>query len=115
MPWLPAKKTFNVIDDGLSQEWFGRVWMNPPYSNPKPWVEKFLAHGNGMALVPTSTGAWMLTFWKSNAHWLMLPPIKFVKSNLEAAKGFMPIRCWLVAIGLDNVEAMRQSNLGFVR
>jgi ParB family chromosome partitioning protein len=24
---------FTVADDGLSREWFGRVWLNPPYGN----------------------------------------------------------------------------------
>lgn len=27
-----AAEYFSVDDDGLSQEWTGRVWMNPPYS-----------------------------------------------------------------------------------
>jgi phage N-6-adenine-methyltransferase len=26
--------------DGLSMPWFGHCWMNPPYSNPAPWVQK---------------------------------------------------------------------------
>jgi hypothetical protein len=25
IPWIPAKKHFTVIDDGLAQEWFGRA------------------------------------------------------------------------------------------
>ena len=31
---VKAKKFFTVKEDGLKQEWFGNVWMNPPYSQP---------------------------------------------------------------------------------
>ena len=30
--WDTAKKHFTILDDGLKQEWIGRVWLNPPYS-----------------------------------------------------------------------------------
>jgi len=42
-----APKWFDKDSDGLAQEWFGNVWMNPPYSNPTPWVEKFVAYRGG--------------------------------------------------------------------
>lgn len=29
-----ARKFFSKQDDGLAQEWHGRVWLNPPYSQP---------------------------------------------------------------------------------
>lgn len=37
-PVSPLYKTasimYNKNDDGLKQEWKGRVWLNPPYSRP---------------------------------------------------------------------------------
>ena len=35
-----AETYFTVDDDGLSRPWFGRVFVNPPYSKPRPWCEK---------------------------------------------------------------------------
>lgn len=31
---IKAKSYFTRADDGLNREWFGRVWLNPPYSDP---------------------------------------------------------------------------------
>ena len=35
-----APKFYTIADDGLKQPWFGRVWVNPPYSDVGPWVAK---------------------------------------------------------------------------
>jgi hypothetical protein len=37
--------------DGLNCEWNGKVWMNPPYSDLKTWLDKLANHGFGTALV----------------------------------------------------------------
>jgi len=36
---VKASKYFTIDDDGLSHDWHGRVWMNPPYS--QPWINRF--------------------------------------------------------------------------
>lgn len=39
--WIKAGKFFTVEDDGLKQQWFGRVWCNPPYGRTvNLWLEK---------------------------------------------------------------------------
>ncbi len=35
-----AEKYFTVEDDWLNQEWFWKVFVNPPYSDISKWVEK---------------------------------------------------------------------------
>ncbi len=55
-PGHATAKHLNVLpSDGLSADWFGRVWCNPPYSCPLPWVHRMMRHGNGVMLVLAST------------------------------------------------------------
>jgi hypothetical protein len=40
-PTVPAAKHFTEADDGLTQEWAGRIYMNPPYGRGiDEWVAK---------------------------------------------------------------------------
>lgn len=42
-PNVPANKHFTKADDGLSKEWHGRVYMNPPYGREiGAWIEKLI-------------------------------------------------------------------------
>ena len=61
-PWDCAKINYTVEDDGLKQEWKGRVWCNPPYgSEISPFLKKMSEHnGRGLCLifVRSDTKAW---------------------------------------------------------
>jgi phage N-6-adenine-methyltransferase len=35
-----APRFYTIKDDGLTRPWFGRVWLNPPYSKPRPWLDR---------------------------------------------------------------------------
>ena len=52
-PWPTARQHYTEVDNGLMLPWFGRVWLNPPYSTDL--VRRFLArmagHGQGVALI----------------------------------------------------------------
>jgi len=61
-PNVPATRHFTRDDDGLSQYWDGRVYMNPPYGNViADWIDKLVyEHLEGrtteaVALVPSRT------------------------------------------------------------
>jgi phage N-6-adenine-methyltransferase len=42
---IQAERYFTIDDDALSQEWHGRVWLNPPYAQPAiaEFVSKLIA------------------------------------------------------------------------
>lgn len=54
--------------DSLSRKWHGFVWMNPPFGGRNalaPWMDKFICHGNGIALTPDRTSA---PWWQDAAE-----------------------------------------------
>ena len=115
LPWIPAKKSYSLDDDGLAQPWYGLVWCNPPYSKPKPWIEKFIAHNNGIMLVQVSRSLATKELWESaTAISLPRPPnFSFVDSNQKKRTIFMPV--WLIAMGDVAAQALQQSGYGRVR
>jgi hypothetical protein len=62
----PARRYLTALDDGLTSPWEGLVWMNPPYSNPGPWIDRFIAHpGGGLALLPSASSLWRGRYLKA--------------------------------------------------
>jgi phage N-6-adenine-methyltransferase len=56
LDWIPAKRHFSEIDDGLKQEWQGTCWCNPPYGKGvERWLNKMAEHGDGVVLIPSRT------------------------------------------------------------
>lgn len=112
---VPAPKHYSIDDDGLSQDWDGFVWMNPPYSKPTPWIDKFLAHNNGIALVPFSKSKWFVNLWNNdNVSMIALPPnLKFVRPDGSSKQIFM--QCVLVGVGEKALSALQQCSINKVR
>lgn len=114
IPWIPAKKHYSLIDDGLTSEWYGLIWCNPPYSKITPWALKMLEHGNGIALLPCSKSQWFDTLWEKADGILALPPtLKFIKSDDSASSISFPTL--LFAFGDVAKKALINSGLGKVR
>ena len=106
IPWIPAKRYFTQEDDGLSQPWEGLVWMNPPYSEPGPWVARFLAHSNGVCLIPASNGRWFFDLWQS-ADAMVVPCDVAIKWHTGTS---VPTRVLLAGIG--QAAAIALANFG---
>lgn len=112
--FTPAKAFYTQADDGLAQPWHGLVWMNPPYSKPGPWVEKWLQHGNGLALLVITKSRWFESLWLSDADIAYMYGVKFHKDGKMASNSIpWPLGLW--AIGETAKTAMRQSNISKVR
>jgi hypothetical protein len=111
---VPCDCYYTQADDGLAQEWHGRVFMNPPFSKPTPWVERWIQHSNGIALLSMSKSKWFQTLlWESEAKLVPLPDnLEFVNGNGDKhGRIFMPTALW--ALGDDNISALH--NFGRVR
>lgn len=112
MPWRTAKKMVSLPVNGLDINWKGRVWCNPPYSNPMPWVEKMSVHRNGIMLLPAKSPE---TRWGQRALGLC-DAVLFMKGRLlfhyedgKKSKGkWMPTM--LCAWGKKNVLTIGKVN-----
>jgi len=111
---VPAKNKYTSKENGLVQNWKGFVWMNPPFSKAEPWVNKFIEHFHGIALLPTSKAKWFYKLWHSDCSFVLLPSnFKFDKPDDLRADIFMPTV--LVGAGQYADQILLNSGLGKVR
>lgn len=99
--------------NGLELEWRGRIWMNPPYSKPTPWVDKFIEHNNGIALLPLSKAKWFHTLWNLADGITLMPTL--LKFDHEGKQAQIQFQCALFALGKENVDALHRLQMDRVR
>lgn len=113
--WGTASTMYNKNDDGLSKDWFGRVWLNPPYSRPliDLFVKKMAEHGNGIALLYNRCDSKMfqdVIFKKATAMKFLRNRIRFFRP--DGTRGNSPgCGSILVAFGEDNAEILKNCNI----
>jgi hypothetical protein len=77
---VPCRSWFHC--DSLERPWWGFVWMNPPFGGRngiRPWLGKFLEHGNGIALTPDRVSApWFQEAWDRPDAILFTPKTPFL-------------------------------------
>ena len=127
--WVPARCVYTKEDDGLSQEWCGSVFMNPPFGGRNGhvrWLQKFLAHGCGIAVVRAYTSSDWFHLYATQAETMLFPkgktkfiPSPALKAELEAKSKDGVFRnapghgVVLLGMGEECNNALRRSGLGF--
>jgi len=102
---------FTPEDDGLSKSWAGNnVFINPPYSQMKKWIDKGIAESRQPGtsctfLVParTDTKWFKKAYNEASSVWFISGRIKFIKDGVECKSPPFPSvvihmrsddRCW---------------------
>lgn len=112
-PWEIAAKGYNQNDDGLTKEWEGFVWCNPPYGRETGrWLAKMKEHNNGIALVFARTGTRMFHDYVFNADAIFFFKGRLSFYSVEGIKGGPAgADSCLIAYGAEAVQRLRDSGL----
>lgn len=128
LPWVANHLT--AANDGLNAEWFGRVWLNPPFRRGlrARFMQRMAEHNNGIMLIPAAceTEPFRKFVFGIAAGILMLDrrpifvgadgqPVK-VRNKKTGKESIANSGCTicLVAYGEQNLEALKKSGLGTV-
>jgi hypothetical protein len=82
---VPAIRHLTKDDNGLTADWDGCVWLNPPFSSKRAWYERLVAHGDGIALMPARTETHDLQTYMEVADSLL-----FLKGRIYFERGHRP-------------------------
>jgi hypothetical protein len=108
--WVTAEKHITLPDDGLTAEWFGRVWLNPPYrAEVWDWLAKLAEHGNGTALIfaRTETAGFVREVWgKATALLFLHGRLHFHHADGTRAAANSGAPSVLVAYGDSDAERL---------
>ncbi len=114
-PWKTATTQYTITDDGLSKNWEGRVWCNPPYGKEAgKWLEKLADHGNGIALIFARTETKMFfDFVWNRADAILFLQGRLVFHHIDGTPAAMNAGApsCLVAYGGNNADMLGFSGL----
>lgn len=111
-PWIPARQF--ITRDSLNLPWSNFIWMNAPFgarNGLAPWLDKIVAHGDGIALTPDRTSApwWQRAAFRADCILFVTPKIRF--RTPEGGEGASPAQgTSLMAFGDNAVQALTNAN-----
>lgn len=81
-----AKNIYELPINGLKSNWFGKVWLNPPYSKANQWLDRMCEHRNGSVLIFSRTGT-LGQYMKDCDHLFFLRQrVRFLDIDLNEAR-----------------------------
>lgn len=116
MPWATARARYTRADNGLLKPWFGRVWLNPPYTESVivQFMGRLAAHGRGCALIfaRTETEMFFRHVWGAASALLFLKGRQyFYRPDGTRAKGNAGAPSVLCAYGADDADRLAACGL----
>lgn len=114
-PWPTASQHYTIADNGLSHDWAGRVWCNPPYGRETDkWLARCAHHGNAIALIfaRTETETFCAHVWgKAQALLMLAGRLHFHHVDGRRAQANAGAPSALIAYGDNNAEALATCGL----
>ena len=109
---VPALNRYT--EGSLEKDWTGLVWMNPPYSNATPWIDKFIDHSNGIALLHCSRSKWFSHIW-STAEAVVAMPYNFYFDRPDGTIKRIAFQTFMFSFGEQGNEALQRADWNKVR
>ena len=93
---VKADRYYSAVDDGLSQDWSGRIWLNPPYSIVSQFIDKLLSSDFEQAIVlvnnATETGWFAKLAEKADAMVCHTGRLAFVRAGEDNEEKSKPMQ-----------------------
>lgn len=109
---VPAAHKYTARDDGLTQPWYGLTWCNPPFSNAKPFAERFIAHADGVFLGPVANSRWAQDMLEAADLTWLCADFEFVHPTHAGRRSSMPLMfCAIGEIAATGVRRLADSGV----